>query len=157
MKLKRNTSEEVMPGRNYSFWADMKVNGWLMVAAVTTFFGDSWPYHHKGCPDTVRAIIALIPLPISLLWIRSAARWIRGMDESQRRITTAACLFASTWTLVVVTLWQRLNQAGTLEAIFGKAGLNFEKHALTGNFTLSLGLIFFLYFLANAIVNRRYK
>ena len=34
MNNKLNTPQEVMPGKSYSFWADMKVNGWVIVAAL---------------------------------------------------------------------------------------------------------------------------
>ena len=40
----------------------------------------------------VRAIIALAPLVPSLLYVRSIARWIGGMDRLQRRLLAARSL-----------------------------------------------------------------
>jgi len=157
MNNKLNVPDEVIPGRNYSFWADMKVNSWLLVAALATVAGDKWFYHHKDCPFWLRVIIALMPLPASLLWVRSIARWISGMDELHRRITLEVALFATTWTIIVIAVWLRLQQAGILEAIFGQTAVRFEKGSLTGYYALTLAPLFFFYFLGHSIFNRRYK
>ncbi len=164
MNEKPNIPGEVVPGRNYSLWTDAKVNGWLIVAALTTYAGDWWLGHHKDCPVWLRVAVALIPLPSCLLWMRKMAQWIRGMDELQRRITTETVLFAVSWTLVILTFWQRLSHAGTLEAIFqqtnwvGKVARCFpEQIGLSSYFYLTVALLGLFFFLGHAIFNRRYQ
>jgi uncharacterized MnhB-related membrane protein len=43
------------------------------------------------------------------LYVRSCLRFIRAMDEMQRRIQLEAWLFASLWTLVITTVINTLN------------------------------------------------
>jgi hypothetical protein len=157
MNNKPNIPDEVMLyWKNYSFWADMKVNGWLIVAALTAGVGDIWLPYNKDCPFMLRVIIALAPLPASLFWVRDVARWIRGMDELHRRITLGACLFATTCTLFVIAAWQRFKQEVIMGAIFQPSRLHFENIAFT-EYELTLGLVFVFYLLGRAIFNRRYK
>jgi cation transport ATPase len=167
MNSKTNIPQVVMPGKNYSFWADMKVNGWIFASWPTIFWGDLWLYNHEDCPFMLRVIIALIPLAMCLLWIRGVARWIRGMDELHRRITLDACLFAITWTFFVITAWQHLKHKGILEAIFrsshyflGELALGFNLAGLTEYdfyYPLAVMLLLSFYFLGHTIFNRRYK
>jgi hypothetical protein len=163
MNNKPNVPEELITlnPKKYSFRTDMKVSSWLLMAALATAAGDAWFYHHKDCSFVLRIIIALVPLPPTLLWIRSMARWIRSMDELHRRITIDALVFATTGTLVVVLGWLRLNQTGILKAIFhplGRIAFTFENGgALTGYYALILGLWFSFLLLGYFIFNRRYK
>jgi hypothetical protein len=165
MSNKPNIPEQLWPGKNYSFWTDMKVNSWILAVGLTTFAGDMWLYHHKDCPFMSRIVIALIPLPATLLWMRSIIRWIHGMDELHRRVTIEAWLFATTATLTIITVWRRLNQAGTLETIFPpshfleKIVLRIfpEKVALTDDYFLTLVSVVSFSILGHFIINRRYK
>ena len=167
MNNKPNLPEVMMPGKNYSLWADMKVNGWLMALWPTVFLGDLWLYNHEDCPFTLRVIMAVVPLAMCLLWIRSVARWIRGMDELHRRITLDACLFAITWTFFVITAWQHLKHEGILDAIFwsshsflGNLVLGFNQAGLTEYdfyYPLAVMLLVSFYFLGHTIFNRRFK
>src|ERR1035438_9505292 len=117
MNNKPNIPEEVIPGKNYSFWTDMKVNSWIIVALFTSFvtdmllhsnvprmlhiheqdspvlFGFLHP-HAENWPVAMRVIIELLPLLMCVLWVRNIARWIRGMDELHRRIMLETLLFA---------------------------------------------------------------
>ena len=82
MNSKPNLPEEIEPGSHYSFRTDMKVNAWSWVAVLTSFAGEVLLLpHHKDWPVASRAVIALVPLMASLLWVRSIARWMHGMDE----------------------------------------------------------------------------
>ena len=167
MNNKPNIPQVVMPGKSYSLWADVKVNGWFMVLWPTIFGGDLWLYNHDDCPFVWRVIIALIPLALGLLWIRSVARWMRGMDELHQRITRDACLFAITWTFFAVTAWQHLKHEGILDAIFksshsfpGAMALGFNQGGLTEYdfcFPLALVLLAAFYCLGHFIFNRRYQ
>ena len=171
MNDKLNNPETLLPGKHYSLWADMKVNGWIFASWPIIFGGDLWIYNHEGCPFWLRVAIALVPLAMWLLWIRGLARWIRGMDELQRRITLEACLFAMTWTFFVIAAWQHLKHEGILEAmsrisrtfrdsIFGKLALGFDRGGLTEYdfyYPLALMLLGFLYVLGHFVISRRYK
>ncbi len=167
MNNKPNTPQEVMPGKNYSFLADMTINGWIIASGLANFAGDLWLFNHEDCPFIFRVIIALVPLSLCLLWMRNVARWIRGMDELHRRVTLEACLFAATWMLFVIAAWHRFKQAGLLEAIFRSSdslpahlALGFEAGGLTEyhfNYFLAVSLLFLFYALGHFIFIRRYK
>ena len=166
MNDKLNIPEEMMLGKNYSFWADMKVNGWLFVAMGTgaandLLFHSKLPYgllchQYRDWPVMLRAIIELFPLIASLLWARRMARWIRGMDELHRRITLEAWLFAAIAVLVVLSIWPLLDGAGVSAAVLQTT--NFHLEALDKpNFPLTLGILWLFYFLGHSIFNRRYQ
>jgi uncharacterized membrane protein SirB2 len=144
---KPNLPEELAPGKQYSFRTEIKVNGWCWVAVLTSFAGECWLLpHHKDWPVLWRVAIALVPLMASLLWVRSVAEWIHGMDELHRRITIAACLFATVATLLVVTGLHFLVAAGVFPARF----------QATAGFVV-IWLVVCFYILGQAIFNRRYK
>jgi hypothetical protein len=147
MNTKPNIPEEIAPGKDYSFWADMKVNGWCWVAVLTSFANEVFLLpHHKDWPVAIRAVIAVVPLVASSLWVRSVAGWIRGMDELHRRITLAACLFATIATLFVVTALHLLVVAGVFSI----------KFQATAGFII-IWLVVCFYILGHFIFNRRYK
>ena len=147
MNTKLNIPEEIAPGKDYAFRADMKVNGWCWVAVLTSFVNDVFLLpHHKDWPVAIRAVIAVVPLVASLLWVRSVAGWIRGMDELHRRITVAACLFATIATLFVVTAVHLLVVAGVFSI----------KFQVTAGFII-IWLVVCFYILGHSIFNRRYK
>jgi hypothetical protein len=153
--------------KRYSFWADMKVNGWLFASWPIIFGGDLWLYNHEDHPFVLRVIIALIPLAMILLWMRNVARWIRGMDELHRRITLDACLFAITGTFFVITAWQHLKHEGILGVIFrsshsffGNLVSGFNLAGLTEYdfyYPLAIMLLYSFFFLGHTIFTRRYK
>jgi len=122
---KPNLMESVEPhSGHYSFKTDLRLNAWLAVAvvvylaerAVTTRLPDSGP--------AMRAVLALAPLVPGLLYVRSWVRFIRGLDEFQRRIQLESFLFAALGT-----------------AIFGAAMASLNAHRIpTGPFEHGLGL-----------------
>jgi hypothetical protein len=96
MNNKPNIPGEIFLGeKEYSWRADWKVNGWLFVATLISCFSDII-FHHAvwQWPLGYRVCIVLAQFLAILLWARSLTRWIRGMDELHRRITTSAVLFA---------------------------------------------------------------
>ena len=157
MNEKLNTPQEVMPGKSYSFWADMKVNGWVIVAALIWGASDIlFPHALKQWPAGWRAIVALVPFLAILLWVRDLARWIRGMDELHQRITLAAILFATSATLFFVVLWHRLVQSGFFQAFFP----TFKNPDTSWDFCTfghSVLLLALFYFLGHSMLNRRYQ
>jgi hypothetical protein len=140
--------ESVQPGKHYSFKADLKLNIWAFVALMVAFTA-RWilqRHHDWGAP--LVSLVALSPLLPSLLYVRTIARWIDGMDELQRRLQMEACLFATTGTVFVATGLSLLGGLGVLSTVRLQHGLGWE-----GTFAL----IVLLYILGNVIFNRRYR
>ena len=140
--------DAVRPGKHYSFRADLKLNAWAFVALVVAFVARWLLRHQPGWSSPMQSLVALSPLLPSLMYVRSIARWIRGMDELQRRIQLEACLFATTGTVFVATALSLLEGAGIVLSARLQHGLGWE-----GTF----GAIILLYIIANIIVNRRYR
>jgi len=140
--------ESVRPGKNYSFAADMKLNAWALVAVAVSFVARSLVQHHRDWGAALQSVVALAPLLPSLLYVRSIARWIGGMDELQRRIQLEACLFATTATVFLRTSLDLLDGTGTLQSTRLQHGLGWE-----GTFAA----IIVFYILGSAIFNRRYR
>ena len=148
MNSKPTLPQEVEPGSgHYSFRTDIRVNGWSWAAVLTSFVGEVLLLpHHKDWPTALRAVVALVPLIASLLWVRSVMRWVRGMDELQRRITTAASVFASVTTLFVIAASHLLVVAGVIPVRF----------QATAGFVI-IWLVVCFYLLGRGIFNRRYQ
>jgi hypothetical protein len=169
MSNKPNDPEELITlnPKNYSFWADMKVNGWLLVAMLTgaanaLLFHSKAPYgllrhYYQDWPVVLRAVVELVPLLASLLWARSMARWIRGMDELHRRITLEAWLFAAIATLYFLSIWHLLDLAGVSAAVL-QATQKVHLEALDKPiFPLTIGMFYIFSGFSFTILNRRYK
>jgi len=155
MKERPNRPEEIMLGPSYSLRANLKANTWAFVAMLLSWAGDPLLSLPRDWTVAQRAIIALVPLLVSLLWVRSFMRWVRGMDEMHRRLSVGACLFATSVTLFVVTLWHLLDEAVVFQAGSRMVRLHLDSHFHTASFPISLVLVFF--FLGYAIFNRRFK
>src|SRR5947209_7267783 len=116
MNSKPNIPEEIglrSIGKPSSWLASMKAGGgWMMLVFLTDLPGIYFNEAHKESPLALRIAVALVPLVASLLYVRSTARWIRGMDELHRRITLEALLFATVAYLFLSTAWFLLNIAG---------------------------------------------
>jgi len=148
MNCKPNLPQEVEPGSGqYSIRTDIRVNGWSWAAVLTSFVGEVLLLpHHKDWPTALRAVVALVPLIASLLWVRSVMQWVRKMDELQRRITTAASVFASVTTLFVIAASHLLVVAGVFPVRF----------QATAGFVI-IWLVVCFYLLGRGIFNRRYQ
>ena len=126
----------------------MKLNAWAIVAVVMALCSRIALHRDVEWGVPLRAVVSLSPLLPSLLYVGSIARWMRGMDELQRRIQLEACLFATTGTIFVATAFNLLGMAGVLQATRIQNGLGWE-----GMFATVIGL----FVLGNFIVNRRYR
>ena len=136
--------------KDYSFRTDLKVNGWGYLSMALSFASDALLPHHKEWHVAVRAIIALSPMIPALLWGRVFARWIRGMDELQRRITVEVCLFATTATLFLFAALRPLVKAGIFQPL-ENTGL--DLHTWWG----TSWLLVCFYILGSRILHRRFK
>jgi len=158
MNTKPNHPDEIWLGKEvYSLRADWKVNGWLFIAALVSCASDIlFPVQLQQWPVVLRAVVALIPFLAILLWARSLARWIRGMDELHRRITKSAVLFTVSASFFVVMLWHRITKAGVFQALFPGRG-NPDASWDIGSVGHVFLLMTFFYFLGWRIFNRRYQ
>src|SRR5882724_10485675 len=118
--------ESVRPGRHYSFSADMKLNAWAFVAVYASILARSTLHHHPDWGAPWKSLVALAPILPSLLYLRSIAHWIGGMDELQRRIQLEACLFATTATVFIGTALGLLEGIGVLQSTRLRHGLGWE-------------------------------
>src|SRR5438874_9585672 len=108
--------ESVRPGKHYSLQADMKLNAWALVAVLVSILARSLLQHHPDWGAPLQSVVALTPLLPSLLYLRSIARWIGGMDELQRRIQLQSCLFATIGTIFITTTVSLLCEAGVIHS-----------------------------------------
>jgi hypothetical protein len=106
-------------------------------------------------PLAWQVVIVLAQFFAILLWMRDFTRWISGMDEMHRRITTSTILFAAGATFFFLMLWHQLDRAGLFDAIFlkPKAGGSWDICTVGHGFILMV----FFYHLGHFIFNRRYK
>ncbi len=158
MKTKPNVPEEIFLGQpEYSWRMDSRVNGWLFVATIISAFSDIvFVSTVKQWPLTWRIAIVLAQFLAVFLWARSLTKWIRGMDEMHRRITTSAVLVSVSATFFFVMLWHRLDKAGLFQAIFPNSkNPNASWDIATLGHSFLLMTLF--YFVGFSIFNRRYK
>jgi hypothetical protein len=121
-------------------------------------------------PVGIRILIESVPLLAGLLWARSMARFILGMDELHRRITVEAWLFSAMATIGFFSIWPMLNAAGISGSVYYAAHFHGEftdkPHIFLVLWLLldkppSIALTLFLlnafYILGYFILIRRYK
>ncbi len=143
-----NTLESVEPcSKHYSFKTDLKLNAWLGVAMGVALVGRWLLREHPEWDSQLRAAVAVAPLVPGLLYVWSCTRFVRGLDELQRRVQLEALLFATLGTLVI----------GTTINVLNAHGVSFRglQHGLEigGAFVL----LFALWLVGSAIANCRYK
>lgn len=143
-----NLIESVQPcSGQYSFKKDLRLNAWFIVAAavyLVVLKVLSW--HHEWSSLT-RALVNLIPLLPGALYVRDCIRFVRGMDELQRRVQTEAWLFAAIGTLLISATINTLSAQGL--------PLGKMNHGLSLGGTFSL--TFLLWIVGTIIFNRRYQ
>jgi hypothetical protein len=88
------------------------LNAWLAVATVVAAVNLYLRREHPEWSGSMRAAWALAPLLPGLLYVRSCVRFVRGLDEFQRRQQLEAFLFAALGTLLIATVINVLNANG---------------------------------------------
>ncbi|MCS1407879.1 MAG: hypothetical protein M2R45_01040 [Verrucomicrobia subdivision 3 bacterium] len=135
--------------RPYPFWADIKLNAWAIVAVVLAL-----PNHFvsfsgfEGTVALLRALLTVLPVFPTILWLRSLKRWMDSLDELQRRIQLEAGLGALAWTCLLVTIVSLLRSSSLLVDTRFEQGLGWE-----GTFAS----LVFGYLLSCLVVNCRYR
>jgi hypothetical protein len=124
------------------------ISKWGIVAVIATIVSRWWLSHHVDADFALRAIVALAPIPIWFMQMRSAAQRIRLVDEMQRLIFYKAWLFAGVGTMfVMIALWQ--------VQLIGLHLPEWLSHGL--DYQCTLILMAFLVFVGFIGFNRRYK
>lgn len=126
----------------------MNLNAWAGVAVIVSFLSRWWLPYHGDWNVVVRTAVALAPIVPSLLWAQSIARWMRNLDELQRRIQSEAWFFAAVGTVLAITALNLVESAGILRLGKIPHGLGWEG---------AFAMMFFLYGVGCAISNRRYQ
>jgi hypothetical protein len=182
MNNKPNDPEECINLKKVSWRTDTKANYWLFIGVVVGLanellfhtivppFDGVLREDFLTWPVGIRIIIESVPLLAGLLWARSLARFIRGMDELHRRITIEAWLIAALATLGFLSIWPLLDAAGISASVY-------RATHFPGEFTdkphiflvlwllldkppsifLTLCLLYAFYILGYFILIRRYK
>lgn len=157
MNNKQNIPDElIMFDKQFSWRTAWNVGRWWFLAFITSTVCDIiFPQVVKQWPLGWRVTIVFAEFLAILLFVFDAARWIRGMDELQRRITLAAFFFAVSATFFYFLLWLRLVREGFFNAVFGPPFLNGTWAISTvAHACMLLGGFYGLGFL---IFKRRYK
>ncbi len=143
-----NTLESVQPcSGQYSLKKDLRLNAWFAVAALVYCVALWLLKHHPDWTPLTRALVTLSPMLPGALYVRVCLRFVRGMDELQRRIQLEAWLFAALSTLVIGTV------INTLAANGVPLGELSHGLSLWGTFILT----FALWLVGTALANCRYK
>lgn len=108
-----NLIESLVPhSGQYSFKKDLRLNAWLAMAMAVYLGVTALNHQHREWSPFVRGALALTPLIPSLLYVRSWVRFVRSLDELQRRVQLEAFLFASLGTVIGGTALNILNEHG---------------------------------------------
>jgi hypothetical protein len=108
-----NTIESLLPtSGQYSFRQDLRLSGWLAVAVVVYLVEHYAAVTVAGWSPLARGLAGLAPIVPGLLYVRSWVRFVRGMDEFQRRIQVEVFLFAALVALVLGTVLSTLSARG---------------------------------------------
>jgi drug/metabolite transporter (DMT)-like permease len=145
---KPNTMESVQPcSGQYSLKTDLRLNSWLAVSAVVYGVTGFLSHRHPEWSVPVRVTAALLPLVPMLFYVRSCVRFMRGLDELQRRVQQETWLFAALGTVFVGVIVSVLNangvQSPNLEHGLGLVGAMCSMMLLWG--------------VGSVIINRRYR
>jgi len=182
MNNKPNDPEECINIKTFSCWTDTKVNYWLFIGCVAGLANEL--LFHTIVPPVdgvlrgdfltwpvgIRILIESVPLLAGLLWARSMARFIRGMDELHRRTVIEAWLFSALATIGYLSIWPLLNVAGISASIYWATHFHGEFTDKPHSFLLlwlllgrppsilvTLMLLNAFYILSYFILIRRYK
>lgn len=131
----------------YSWKRDLRLNAWLAVAVMVHIAQLIVLKHAPDLTPGVRTMIALTPLAPGLLYVRDWIRFVRQLDELQRRVQVEAFLFAALGALILAAVIDTLNANG-LTPLGLAHGLG-----LGGTYLIMC----VLWGLGTVIANRRYR
>lgn len=126
MKTEQPIPDElILFDKQFSWRTAWKVCRWWFVAFTISALSDLiFPNTVKQWHWEWRALIVFAEFSALLLFVLDVARWVRSMDELQRRITLAAFLFSVSASFFFFLMWLRLERAGFFDAVFGTPRIN---------------------------------
>jgi hypothetical protein len=120
-----NPDELILIDRQFSFRTAWSVCRWLFLALLISVLCDwIFPKEVRQWPFTWRMAEVLVKFGSLVFWSFDVRKWIRGMDELQRRITLASFLFSACTSLFTLLLWMDLDSAGFFYKAFGRPFMN---------------------------------
>ena len=126
-----------------TFGASLRLNVWALTA-IAASFAARWWLHQPGLTPWQRWATALSPLLPGLFYALAVRRWLRGLDELQRRIQHEVLFLAGALLGLVFMALNLLQEAGCV----GPVHWGWE----------SVYSLFFIFWLGGGIVaNRRYQ
>jgi hypothetical protein len=152
----RVPDELIMFDRQFSWRTAWKVGRWWFVAFIISTVCDIiFPQEVRKWPFGWRLAVVFAEFLAILLFVSDAKRFIREMDELQRRITSAALFFSVSASFFFMLLWQRLDAACFFHTLFGPPFMN----RTWGIYTVHHACILLggFYGLGFLIFKRRYK
>ena len=147
---KTNDPDSVRPGsESFSLMTDLKLNFWIVVAGALFIFGNELLRTHAKWNGGLKVGLTLVPLVAVALTVRSYLRFIRGMDEMQRRLQLEAWLIAAVGTVFLGTAINMLNAGGIeLTTFMFPHGLELPGVMVT---------MFVLWSISSTMIYRRYR
>ena len=101
----------------------------------------SWLLRHAGLSSGWRLVVALLAVPPSIYLMFCMFRWVRSLDELQRRIQAEALALAFTGAMLLALTVQYLQKAG---------------YAMWIDWDFAWGAMIGLYLTSMLVVSRRY-
>src|SRR5476651_1341893 len=126
MNNKPNDPDElILIDRQFSFQTAWSVGRWMFLAVAISVLCD-WIYPREFRQITFgsRMVLVLAEFGSLVLCCFDVKRWMRGLDELQRRITQASLFFAVSASLFTLLLWGELDGAGFFYKAFGRPFMN---------------------------------
>ena len=142
--------------KQFSLLTSLRVcRWWLFALVISAVFDVFFPELKKSLPLSGRVAIVLVEFLALLLFVFDAVRFIRRMDELQRRIAQAALFFSVSASFFVFVLWLRLEREGFFNAVWGPPQMN----GTWGIASVALACVLLggFYGLGFLIFKRRYK
>ena len=126
MKTEQPIPDElILFDKQFSWRTAWKVGRWWFMAFTISALSDLiFPHTVKQWHWEWRTMIVFAEFGALLFFVSDAARWVRSMDELQRRITVAAFLFLVSASFFFFLMWLRLERAGFFDAVFGPPPIN---------------------------------
>ncbi len=126
MKNTQNIPDElIMFEKEFSWRTAWKVCKWWFIAfAISAVCDMIFPEVKKQWPLALRVAVVLAEFLALVLVLFDAAKFVRGMDELQRRIALAALFFSVSASFFFFLLWLRLEREGFFNAVFGPPPVN---------------------------------
>jgi hypothetical protein len=121
---------------------------WGIAAFIAAIISRHWLSRHVDADVTLRAVVALAPVPVWFMWARSCAQGIRLLDEMKQLITYKAWFFAGLGTMFVMMALRQVQLVGFHLPEWFDQNLNCENTFILMAFLVVVGFIW---------SNRRYK